>query len=280
MDHQTTKLFVVLGAFATSCVTVVAVVAIWLDASWAAIGIVIAIVAATATAITPIANQISLRFRQKGESDTELDVNVSTRSSTQDDQSHAEVRQHVSRSFSVLIIDSWEGKLGLDHSTEALIENALQDTNSRPFIRTLKSINAIQLAEVLSEHWDIVHFDCAVSTDGELKLSGEDCISSAVLRQLLEERGVRLAVFASCDSVRVVGATHNAGVYATIAVAGYLFDEVYYVFTETLYKSIGKGANISTSFQDALSSAAVKTSGSWDRANFVLSVSNDLGTNW
>lgn len=70
------KIFALVGAFATLMVSVVSIIAIIREASWASTGIIIGIIAATITVIVPVAQSISLRFSHKGTKSTEASVEI------------------------------------------------------------------------------------------------------------------------------------------------------------------------------------------------------------
>jgi hypothetical protein len=70
------KIFALVGAFATLMISVVSVVAIIREASWASTGIIIGIIAATITIIVPVAQSIYLRFSHKGSTSTEAVVEI------------------------------------------------------------------------------------------------------------------------------------------------------------------------------------------------------------
>lgn len=70
------KIFALVGAFATLMISVVSIIAIIREASWASTGIIIGIIAATITIIVPVAQSISLRFSHKGTKSTEAVVEI------------------------------------------------------------------------------------------------------------------------------------------------------------------------------------------------------------
>nr|VFK54111.1 MAG: hypothetical protein BECKTC1821F_GA0114240_100412 [Candidatus Kentron sp. TC] len=70
------KSFRVIGVFATTCVTVVALYAIYSNAEWAGTGIVVGMVCATLTVIAPIAQHVFLRFRSQADGSKAVDVEV------------------------------------------------------------------------------------------------------------------------------------------------------------------------------------------------------------
>ena len=73
------KIFAMVGAFATLSITIVSIIAIFKDTSWASTGIIIGIICATITVIVPIAHNISLRFKHSSDDSTELDIDIKTK---------------------------------------------------------------------------------------------------------------------------------------------------------------------------------------------------------
>ena len=274
MDQQTTKFFVILSGFATLCVAVVAIIAIWLGASWAAVGIIVGIVGATMCGIVPVAQKISLRFRQGGERNTELDVGISTRSEAPSKKIPANHSSEPSEpaTISILVVQGMEIS-GTENAHSLIIKKALDSGRLRPYLRTLDNVTTADLASALRKHWDIVHFDCVVDSEGQLLLSTGEVVPPKVLRQFLDKLGIKLLVFTNCDSVRVVGAVHGAGVRVVIAAAGTVLVKEADAFVKALYGGIGQGEELENCFRVAQSSVAAMMGTRWDVNDFCLQVS-------
>jgi hypothetical protein len=80
---QNVKTLSLVGALATICVSIVSVVAIIKDASWATAAMIVGIVCATITVIVPVSQSVSLRIKRKQQENiTEVDVGIRSQDNT------------------------------------------------------------------------------------------------------------------------------------------------------------------------------------------------------
>jgi len=70
------KIFALLSAFGTLCITIVALYAINQDASWASFAIIIGIIGAIITIAVPVANTIKVRMKQGSKGDSQFDMHI------------------------------------------------------------------------------------------------------------------------------------------------------------------------------------------------------------
>lgn len=288
------KIFALVGAFATLMVTIVSIIAIMREASWASTGIIIGIIAATITIIVPVAQSISLRFKHKGTESTEVVVGIQSRATITDTAPAIlprDDKQKTQEMLTVLVVRSRPGylyqALGKDpkktkkrrkpqnvteHKPEVItevepdnliIQRAFDQVGKRALIKSLEGVTKADLASALGEKWDIVHFDCVVGSQGQLFLE-DGQIQPQTLKELLASKGIKLLVLMDCDSVKVVSTAASAGIGALIAVTGSLPILVAEKFCKTLYSGLAKGYNIGQAFINARTAASVEFEGLWD----------------
>lgn len=294
------KIFALVGTFATLMVTVVSIIAIMREASWASTGIIIGIIAATITIIVPVAQSISLRFKHKGTESTEVVVGIQskvTATNSSPTSSSPDEKQKAREMLTILVArsrpDYLYQALGKDpkktkkrrkpqnvteHKPEVItevepdnliIQRAFDQVGKRALIKSLEGVTKADLASALGDKWDIVHFDCVVGSQGQLFLE-DGQIHPQSLKELLAGKGVKLLVLMDCDSVKVVSTAASARIGALIAATGSLPVIVAERFCKTLYGGLAKGQNIGQAFSNARTAASVEFEGLWDPNLFFL----------
>ncbi|MGD2086311.1 MAG: hypothetical protein PVH61_09020 [Candidatus Aminicenantes bacterium] len=114
----------------------------------------------------------------------------------------------------------------------------------------LTEANTETLSQILMKGYDVVHFVAHVEHDGALVL-GNEKVSPSTLATVLKDRGLKCALFMSCNSANVIGALHNMDISCVIAATGNLPVDTSMIFCRLFYLSISKGFSLPDAFAHA-----------------------------
>lgn len=160
----------------------------------------------------------------------------------------------------------------------SIIQKAFDEAGKTPAIRIINNATKSDLANALTQNWDIVHFDCVVgsnSVTAQLYLN-DGPLSPSTLKELLDAANIKLMVLMDCDSLKIVSSSFSADVKTLIAITGSVPVLVAEKFCYGFYRSIARGHTVGKAFEDAKSLAAVELPAIWDPTLFVLNGDTSL----
>lgn len=160
----------------------------------------------------------------------------------------------------------------------AVIQKVFQEAGRNIICRVLDDVNKVDLADALTERWDIVHLDCVIgSNEASANVYLNDGpLAPQAFQELLNAAEVTLLVFMDCDSLRMVQSSFAANVRSLIAITGSLPVLAAERFCYGFYRSLARGKDIRRSFTDAKSFCAVELPYIWDSDLFVLNGDGDV----
>jgi hypothetical protein len=128
-------------------------------------------------------------------------------------------------------------------------------------VHMLKDANLAKISQSLLEGYDVIQFDAHVDADGAMIL-GHDTVSPSQLASLLDGRGIKCALFMTCNSANVIGALHTTDIPCIIASTSNLYVDFCEEFCRAFYSSLSKGFPLHEAFHHAnvLSSQALTPS--------------------
>ena len=155
----------------------------------------------------------------------------------------------------VLAASAWPNSLGLKDNPEMngevtmrVISTALDAAGAKAQIDLLQQATRQSLLSALRNRYHILHLIANVAPDGTIALA-DGSLSPDAFQYLLKDKGLRVLVLSSCNSVSVVSALREAQVPALIAATDTLRVDVADRFDEVFYGALGKGALVSEAFR-------------------------------
>jgi hypothetical protein len=157
-------------------------------------------------------------------------------------------------------------------SDSSVIQRAFAENGKTPAIRIIENAEKSDLAEALTQNWDIVHFDCVVVSN---KISAQLCLddgplSPSTFSELLNDANIKLMLLIDCDSLKMVSSSFSANVKTLVAITGSVPVLVTEKFNYGFYRSLARGRKVEKAFEDGKSLAAVELPALWDPTLFVL----------
>lgn len=137
-------------------------------------------------------------------------------------------------------------------------ENLTIDTLNAATVDDLR--RALLDAQATDSAYDIVHFSGHGTNHGLLfedSLGGEFVPESGALAEILDARGVKVALFNACYSLSAGQITAGQLEY-TIATAGPISDPAAIEFTRGFYDAVGAGLSVPEAFKEGVRAAEVK----------------------
>lgn len=117
-------------------------------------------------------------------------------------------------------------------------------------VAVLKDANITALSQALMEGYDVVQFEAQVEHDGSLVL-GDETVSPDALASVIGGRGIKCALFMTCNSANVIGALHTTDVACVIAATSNLIVDYCEQFCQAFYASVSKGFSLPEAFAHA-----------------------------
>lgn len=153
-----------------------------------------------------------------------------------------------------LVASAWPDSSGLNDPktngevTRQIISSALDVTEARVQVDLLQQATRQSLLSRLLNGYQILHLIANVASDGTVFLA-DGSLSPDAFQYLLKDKGLRVLVLSSCNSVSVVSALREARVPALIAATDTLPIDVADRFDDIFYGALGAGAPVSEAFR-------------------------------
>ena len=166
----------------------------------------------------------------------------------------------------VLVASAWPDSSGLNDNprtngevTWQIISSALDATGARTQVDLLRQATRQSLLSRLLNGYQILHLIANVAPDGTVLLA-DGSLSPDAFQYLLKDKGLRVLILSSCNSVSVVSALREARVPALIAATDTLRVDVADQFDEIFYGALGAGSPVSEAFRLAQETIRIKFS--------------------